>query len=36
LHKYLFQKEFSDAHDAMADVKAVARCFWEMRDRRYI
>lgn len=36
LHKYLFRKEFSDAHDAMADVKAVARCFWEMRDRRYI
>ena len=36
LHKYLFHKEFSDAHDALADVKAVARCFWEMRDRRYI
>lgn len=36
LHKYLFRKEFSDAHDALADVKAVARCFWEMRDRRYI
>lgn len=36
LHKYLFRKEFSDSHDAMADVKAVARCFWEMRDRRYI
>ena len=36
LHKYLFRKDFSDAHDALADVRAVARCFWEMRDRRYI
>lgn len=35
LHKYLFRKEFSDAHDALADVRAVASCFWEMRDRRY-
>ena len=36
LHSYLFHRKFSDAHDALADVKAVARCFWEMRDRRYI
>ena len=36
LHKYLFRKGFSDAHDALADVRAVASCFWEMRDRRYI
>ena len=36
LHSYLFRRKFSDAHDALADVKAVAKCFWEMRDRRYI
>ena len=36
LQLYLFHSRFSDTHDALADVKAVARCFWEMRDRRYI
>lgn len=36
LYKYLFRKDFSDDHDALADVRAVASCFREMRDRRYI
>lgn len=36
LHRHLFHYGFSNAHDALADVKAVAKCFWEMRDRRYI
>lgn len=33
LHEELFGETFEDAHDALADVKACARCFFEMRDR---
>lgn len=36
LYYELFHKCFDNAHDAMSDVRAVAECFWEMRDRRYI
>ena len=36
LYHEWFHKYFSDAHDALADVRAVVECFWEMRDRRYI
>lgn len=33
LHLCLFQENFSDAHDAMIDVRACARCFFEMKTR---
>lgn len=31
LHKKLFGYEFEDAHDAMTDVKATKKCFFEMK-----
>ena len=31
LHKVLFGEEFKDAHDAMADIRATAKCFWELK-----
>ncbi len=36
LHQKLFGKSFEDAHDALVDVKATARCFWELRSRGYL
>jgi len=30
LHKFLFGEEFVDAHDALADVRATRRCYYEM------
>ena len=33
LHQKLFECGFEDAHDAMADITATARCFWEMMKR---
>jgi len=30
LHKFLFNEEFEDAHDALADVRATRRCYYEM------
>ena len=36
LHEKLFDKEFEDAHDAMADITATARCFWELVDKEII
>ena len=36
LHKKLFNEEFDDAHDALADVKACAKCFFEMVNRKII
>ena len=33
LYTKLFGREFEDAHDAAADIKATAQCFWEMVDR---
>ncbi len=33
LHNYLFQGNFSDAHDAVFDVKACAKCFFELKRR---
>jgi DNA polymerase III epsilon subunit-like protein len=33
LHKTLFNKGFSNAHDALADVKACADCFFELQKR---
>jgi DNA polymerase III epsilon subunit-like protein len=31
LHNHLFGKDFDGAHDALADVKATARCFFELK-----
>lgn len=31
LHKHLFGFEFKNAHDALVDVKATARCFFELK-----
>jgi DNA polymerase III subunit alpha len=31
LHQRLFNKKFEDAHDALVDVEALARCFFELR-----
>ncbi|MCF7820012.1 MAG: 3'-5' exonuclease [Candidatus Pacebacteria bacterium] len=36
LHKYLFQKDFAEAHDAEADVKALANCFFGLKRRGLI
>ena len=33
LHKELFNEAFSGAHDALADVRASARCYFELRKR---
>lgn len=33
LHKKLFGEGFDGAHDAVADITATARCFWELRKR---
>jgi len=35
LHRFLFNKDFDDAHNAMIDVLACARCFYEIRRRGY-
>lgn len=32
LHKILFNEDFSDKHNSFADVKATAKCFWELID----
>lgn len=36
LHKKLFDTQFDSAHDALADVKATAKCFFELLDRKVI
>lgn len=36
LHQVLFGEGFENAHNAMADVEATARCFWKMRELRLI
>lgn len=33
LHIKLFGTEFADSHNAMADVSATAKCFWELKNR---
>lgn len=33
LHKFLFGAGFEDAHDAMIDVRACMRCYFEMKRR---
>ena len=34
LHAILFENDFSDAHDARADVNATAKCFFELMKRK--
>jgi len=36
LHRKLFCEDFDDAHNAMSDIEATERCFWELRKRRII
>jgi DNA polymerase III epsilon subunit-like protein len=36
LHKKLFNEEFDGAHDALADVKACAKSFFELKKRSVI
>lgn len=36
LHIKLFHEDFDGAHDALADVKACARCFFELKGRGII
>lgn len=36
LYRFLFKEDFDGAHDALADVKATARCFFELIDRGII
>ena len=36
LHKKLFGHEFEEAHDAMADIKATKKCFFELLKRNII
>jgi len=31
LHMKLFGEEFKDAHDALGDVRATAKCYWELK-----
>jgi DNA polymerase-3 subunit epsilon len=33
LHTFLFGSGFADAHDALADVRAGNRCYWELQKR---
>ena len=36
LYKKLFGTEFDNAHDAMSDIEATDKCFWELRKRKLI
>ena len=36
LHQVLFGSGFDNAHNALADVEATARCFWELKNRKVI
>lgn len=36
LHKFLFGEEFLGAHDALDDIKATVRCFFELKKREII
>ena len=33
LHRILFEEDFEGAHDAMADVRATMRCYFELKSR---
>lgn len=36
LHEVLFGEDFEEGHDAMADVAACAKCFFELKKRRIL
>ena len=36
LYKKLFGSEFENAHDAMSDIEATEKCFWELKKRKLI
>ena len=36
LYLKLFEEVFEDAHDALVDVEAMIRCFWELKERAII
>ena len=36
LHRILFEEDFENAHDARADVRATARCYFELKERGVI
>lgn len=36
LHNKLFGFDFEEAHNASVDIKATAKCFWELRDRKIL
>lgn len=36
LHQFLFGEKFEDAHDALADVKATRRCYYELVKRGWV
>lgn len=36
LHKFIFDEDFDDAHDAMADIEATAKCFHKLVEYGYI
>ena len=36
LYRQLFNHDFEDAHDALADVSACCRCFFELKERKII
>ena len=36
LHKFLFNIGFEDAHNALSDVRATAKCYFEMKRRNWI
>ena len=36
LHIKLFGKDFDEAHNALADIRATADCFWELKRLKII
>ena len=32
LHSKLFGSQFEDAHDALADIQATAKCYWKLKE----
>lgn len=32
VHRFLFNEDFEGAHDALSDVRATRRCYYEMVD----
>ncbi len=36
LYRHLFNETFAEQHNALADIRATARCFWELRARKLL